>query len=71
MSETSYRIEFTIQRRTEGDEDYTEIGFGSSSGSGGVDAALYEVQSIVQNRQWETGPGMPNPAEVCAGGAGE
>jgi hypothetical protein len=69
VSETSYRIEFTIQRRCEGEDDYAEIGFGSSSSCGDVDAALYEVQSMVQNRQWETELGMPDPREVCASDA--
>ena len=61
---TNYRIEFSIQHRKESDGNFTEIGFGSTSGSGDVDAALYEVQSVVQNRQWDTRPGMPDPATV-------
>jgi hypothetical protein len=59
-----YRIEFTIQRREPGDEDFTEIGFGSSGGSDSVDGAAYAVESIVQNRLWETTPGMPDPDSV-------
>lgn len=49
-----YRIEFSITRRDDGAEDFTEIGFGSSGAWGDVDAAAYDVQSIVQNQEWET-----------------
>jgi hypothetical protein len=49
-----YRIEFSIQRRTDGDDDFTEIGFGSSGAWGDVDAALHDLDSIVQNREWES-----------------
>jgi hypothetical protein len=49
-----YRIEFSIQRRDEGAEDFEEIGFGSSGAWSDVDQAVYEVQSAVQNREWET-----------------
>ena len=60
-----YRIEYVIQRSDDGDE-FHEIGFGSSGTWGNVDAALYAVQSDVQNRQWETEPGMPDPDEMDA-----
>lgn len=58
-----FRIDYTITRRRNGEDDFTEIGFGSGSG-GTVDAALYHAQSDVQNRLWETAEGMPEPAEV-------
>jgi hypothetical protein len=60
-----YRVEYQIQR-LDGDE-VTEIGFGSSARHDDVDAALYDVDSQVQNRQWETGPGQPDPRDVDAG----
>lgn len=63
---TDYRIEYQIQRRREGDEDFTDIGFGSSGGWDDVEAALYAMSSDVQNLMWETGPGMPAPREVEA-----
>ncbi len=66
MSEILYRIEFSIQRRKESDEDFTEIGFGSSCGDSTIAGALYEVQSVVDNWQWETQPGMPDPDEIRA-----
>ena len=62
MSE--YRIEYQIQRRKPGGEDFEEIGFGSSGAWGAVDTALYAVQSNVQNRQWETEKHMPDPTSI-------
>ena len=59
-----YRIEFTITGRGPDDEDFKEIGFGSSGVWRGVDAALNDVDAIVQNRLWETLPDMPDPKEV-------
>ncbi|MEV5819258.1 hypothetical protein AB0L22_08795 [Micromonospora haikouensis] len=61
-----YRINYTIERRLPGETDPTEIGFGSSGAWGDLDAALYSVQSDVQNRQWETEPGQPDPTEAVA-----
>jgi hypothetical protein len=59
MSE--YRIEFSIQRRDEDAEDFAEIGFGSSGARSDVDQAAFDVESIVQNREWETSGDMPEP----------
>lgn len=64
MSEAEYRIEYQIHRRAPGDDDFTEIGFGSSGAWGTVDAALYAAGSDIQNRLWETEPGQPRPEEV-------
>jgi len=61
---TDYRIDFTITRRRDGEDDFTDVGFGSSGANDDVDAALYEVQSIVQNRVWETEAGMPCPDDL-------
>lgn len=68
---TDYRIRFTIERRTEDEEDFTDIGFGSSGGARNVADALYEVDSIIQNWQWETEAGMPDPLDVRADQEGE
>lgn len=57
----AYRIEFSIKRRQDGEDDFTEVGFGSSFDAELIDSALYDVQSIVQNRQWETSGDMPDP----------
>ena len=60
----SYRIDFTITRRRDGEADYTEIGFGSSDSWGSPEQAVHGVESVVQNRMWEISEGMPDPAEV-------
>jgi hypothetical protein len=59
-----FRIEYTIQRAdTEGGE-FRDIGFGSSGSWNGIDAALYAVDSDVQNRSWETEGDMPDPDDA-------
>jgi hypothetical protein len=58
---TEYRVEFTITRRQDGEEDFTEVGFGSSAAWETVAGAAYEAESIIQNRIWETTGGMPDP----------
>lgn len=50
-----YDIQFTILR------DDQEIGFGACLGST-IDEALYAVSTVIQRREWETTPGMPDPA---------
>ena len=64
MSEPEYRIEYQIQRMQPGEDDFTEIGFGSSGGWESLNAALYAVESDVVNRNWETEPGQPDPSEA-------
>lgn len=66
MIGAEYRIEYTIQRRdvVGGEDDFTEIGFGSSGGWGSVDQAIHMAASDIQNRQWETTSGMPDPSTV-------
>ena len=61
---SAYRIEYSIQRQDVDGEDFTEIGFGTSFSNATIDAALYDVESFVQHRQWETTEGMPEPEEV-------
>lgn len=57
-----YRIEYSIQQSTDDSEqDFQEIGFGSSATWDDIDAALYAMSSDIQNRLWETTPGMPDP----------
>ena len=62
-----YRIEFTIQPRDSNGGDFEDIGFGSSGAWGDLDTAAHMVNSAVQNREWETGPGMPDPTEARDG----
>lgn len=63
-----YRIEYQIQRRDEGadEDDFSEIGFGSSGGCRDLDDAVYAIESDVGNGIWETEPGQPSPADVMA-----
>jgi len=63
---TEFRISYVIERRMPGEGDFAEIGFGSSGAWGDIDGALYTVQSDIQNRQWETTDGMPDPDEAEA-----
>jgi hypothetical protein len=60
-----YRIDYTILRRLDGEDDYTEVGFGSTEGWGTVEQAAHILQSAVENGDWETGDGMPDPSEVA------
>lgn len=53
-----FRIDFTIYR------DGEEIGYGASTAESSITDALYEVESIVQNRLWETTPDMPDPHDA-------
>jgi hypothetical protein len=55
---TDYRIEFAITRRCEGEEDFTEIGFGSSGEHDNLDACNYAIDSMVSHGQWETESGQ-------------
>lgn len=59
-----YRMNYTLERRAKGETDFTEIGFGSTGAASTVDAALYQAQSDIQNRQWETSADMPDPGSV-------
>lgn len=59
-----FRIDFTVLRRQDGEDDFTEIGFGSSGAWGDVDQAMYMARSTVDNRQWETSAGMPEPRDA-------
>lgn len=57
-----YEITYSIKRNG------TEIGFGTSGESCDVDEALHNIDSDIQNRQWEIEPGMPDPEEVDSNG---
>jgi hypothetical protein len=63
-SQPEYRIEFTIQRCTPGEEDFTDIGFGSSGAESSIDQCAHMLSSALQNGEWETEAGMPEPGEV-------
>lgn len=64
--EDEFRIEFSITRRraSQDEDDFTEIGFGSSGAWSTIDQCAHMVISAVQNKEWETTEGMPDPEEV-------
>lgn len=59
-----YRIEFSIQRCLPGEDDFTEIGFGSSGAWRDLDACTHSLDSAVTNGEWETTGEMPDPDDV-------
>lgn len=63
---TEYRIEFQIQRCAEDGSEFEEIGFGSSGGWSTIDQCAHMLSSAVQNGEWETEKGQPDPDEVMA-----
>ena len=69
--ETEYEIVYSLRRRKPGDDDYAEIGFGSSGGWNSLNACAYAVESDIQNYCWETERGMPDPDETRADIEGE
>jgi hypothetical protein len=66
MDETEYRIEFAVQRKLPGDADFTEIGFGSSGAWGSLRMCSHMLASGVDNYEWETEAGQPDPATIKA-----
>lgn len=64
--EIDYEITYSLRRRQPDDDDYTEIGFGSSGGWSSPEACAYAVGSDIQNYCWETERGMPDPHEIRA-----
>lgn len=61
---STYRVEFSIQRRIRDEEDFEEVGFGSTGSHKSIGDCEWEVGSMLQNRIWETTDGMPEPEEV-------
>lgn len=61
-----YRIEYTIQRRLPGADDFSDIGFGSSGAWDSTRDAAFAVDSAIQNHSWETDGGMPDPESIRA-----
>lgn len=49
-----YRVEFSITRRLPGEDDFTEIGFGSSGAWESVDQAGHmALSAITRPEEWE------------------
>jgi hypothetical protein len=59
-----YRVEFSITRRLPGEDDFTEIGFGSSGAWSSIKQADHMASSAIECREWETTGDMPDPNEV-------
>ena len=49
---TEYRIEFSITKREEGEEDFTEFAFGYTGANSTIDDAGLEAHSAIQNSEW-------------------
>jgi hypothetical protein len=64
VADGDFRITFAIERRLPGEDDFTEVGFGTSGTSSTIDHAAHLLNSALQNREWETEEGMPDPEEV-------
>lgn len=64
MSETDYRVEYSIQRQRPGESDFTEIGFGSSGAWSDLDGCVHMIGAALQNGEWETEAGQPDPDDV-------
>lgn len=50
---TEYRIDFSILAREEGEEDFTEIGSGSTCSAGRIDSCAFDVMAQIQNGEWD------------------
>jgi hypothetical protein len=63
---TLYRIDYTITRRRPDEEDFDEIGFGSSGSEESIDQAVHMLASALTHGEWETSGDMPSPESVMA-----
>ena len=61
---TEYRIEYVIQRALTEDNDFEEIGFGSSGAWDDLDQCAHILSSDIQNDSWETEAGQPDPDDI-------
>lgn len=59
-----YLIEFQIKRQRPGEDDFVEIGFGSSGAWSDIDACAHMLSSQLQNGEWETEGDQPDPDDV-------
>lgn len=65
---TQYRIDYSITRCQPGEDDFTEIGFGSSGAWSDLNQCAHILSSEVDHGGWETSTGMPDPADVIRAG---
>lgn len=65
MSEnTEYEITYSLRRKGPGEDDFTEVGFGSSGGWDSPAYAAHILSSDIDKYLWETSPGMPDPGDI-------
>lgn len=50
---SEYRIDFSIMRREEGEEDFSEYAFGSTWAESSIYAAGYMALSAIQNEEYD------------------
>ena len=62
---TDYEIVYTLRRRQPGEEDFSDIGFGTSGIWDTPDECGHMVLSDIQNCGWETEGDMPTPDEIA------
>lgn len=61
---SDYRIEFSVTRRQRPEDDFSEVGFGSTGEWSTPEQAAHILQSMIEHREWETTDGMPEPEEA-------
>lgn len=61
---TEYEITYSIRRRFSDDDDFVEIGFGSSGAWDDIECASWAMGSDIAGYNWETTSGMPDPEDV-------
>lgn len=64
--ETDYEVIYTLRRRLPGEEDFSDIGFGTSGMWSSPDECAHMVTSDIQNNAWETEGDMPSPEQIQA-----
>lgn len=50
---TDYRIDFSIMKREAGEEDFTELGFGSTASSSTIQEAGFDAYAAIRNDEWD------------------
>lgn len=50
---TDYRIDFSIMKREDGEEDFTEFAFGSTMSSSTILEAGFDAHAGIQNEEWD------------------
>lgn len=48
-----YRIDFSVMRRLPGEDDFSEVGFGSTTAEESVRAAGDMAHASIQNDEWD------------------